>query len=89
MEALSDSIPERAGRSLAAGCDIALNCWAKMDDMRGIAKRLPVMPEQTAARLERALAGTRLDGASGEQAALLARRDALLALLPDRAEARA
>ena len=89
MEALSDSIPERAERSLAAGCDIALNCWAKMDDMLGIAKRLPTMPAKTAARLERALAGTRLDGASSDQAALFARRDALLALLPDEQGARA
>ncbi len=89
MQALSGTVPERAQRSIEAGCDIALNCWAKMDDMMGIAARLPAMPGKTTARLERALEGTRLDGASGEQAALLARRDALLALLPDRAEARA
>jgi beta-N-acetylhexosaminidase len=89
MEALSGSVPERAGRSLAAGCDIALNCWAKMDDMVGIAERLPVMPANTAVRLDRALAGMRVDIPLGDQAALLAKRDALLALLPDQAEARA
>jgi beta-N-acetylhexosaminidase len=89
MEALSGSVPERAERSVAAGCDIALNCWAKMDDMIGIAGRLPTMSARTEARLERALAGTRLDGASGDQAALFAKRDALLALLPDELEARA
>ncbi len=89
MEALSGTVPERAARALAAGCDIALNCWAKMDDMLGIAGCLPAMPEKTAIRLQRALAGTRLDGARGDQAALLAKRDVLLALLPDRAGAQA
>jgi beta-N-acetylhexosaminidase len=54
MEALSGTVPERAERSIAAGCDIALNCWAKMDDMIGIARRLPVMSDKTASRLERA-----------------------------------
>jgi beta-N-acetylhexosaminidase len=89
MEALSGTVPERAELSIAAGCDIALNCWAKMDDMIGIASRLPAMADKTAARLARALADTRLDGASGNQAALIAKRDALLALSTDKAEARA
>ncbi len=89
MEALSGTVPERAERSIAAGCDIALNCWAKMDDMIGIVQRLPVMSDKTASRLERALSDTRLDGATGDQAALIAKRDALLALTAQDAEARA
>ena len=80
MEALKGSLASRTAASLAAGCDIALNCWGRMDDMIGIAQRLPVMGPETAVRLERALAVTRVDGASGRQAELLARRDALLAL---------
>lgn len=78
MEALSGSVPERAAGAIAAGCDLALNCWAKMDDMQGMAKLLPPLVEAGAARLDRALAtfGT----ASGDHADLIARRDALLAL---------
>jgi len=81
MEALSGTVPERAARAIAAGCDIALNCWARMDDMIGIAGLLPTMTTAAAVRLERALAAT--DPAKGElsrQAELLAKRDALLAL---------
>jgi len=86
MEALSGSVPERAERAVQAGCDIALNCWAKMDDMVGIAERLPTMREETAARLERALAGTADFSGPPDlapQTALLEKRDALLALLAD------
>ncbi|MFC0205226.1 beta-N-acetylhexosaminidase [Novosphingobium soli] len=79
MEALSGTVPERAARAIAAGCDIALNCWARMDDMAGIAQVLPALGEETAARLHRALQGTG-EGTAGDHAALLARRDALLAL---------
>ncbi|MEE4155549.1 MAG: beta-N-acetylhexosaminidase [Erythrobacter sp.] len=81
MEALSDTVPERARRAQAAGCDIVLNCWARMDDMRGICEALAPMSQESATRLERALAGTRiassLEHAHGE---LIAKRDALLAL---------
>lgn len=81
MEALGGSIPERAARAHAAGCDIILNCWAKMGDMAGICEVLPGMSEATAARLDRALAGTRVAESLAPQAAeLLAKRDALLAL---------
>jgi beta-N-acetylhexosaminidase len=81
MEALGGTISERAARAHAAGCDIILNCWAKMDDMQGICDVLPAMSEATAARLDRALAGTRIAPAiAPEQADLLAKRDALLAL---------
>ncbi|WP_086734010.1 beta-N-acetylhexosaminidase [Erythrobacter colymbi] len=81
MEALGGSIPERAARAHAAGCDIVLNCWAKMDDMTGICEVLPAMSEATTARLDRALAGTRVaDGIAPQATELLAKRDALLAL---------
>jgi len=88
MEALSGSVPERAEAAIAAGCDIALNCWAKMDDMTGIAARLPALGEKGRERLDRALAGMGAADRSADQAALVAKRDALFALI-ESAEARA
>ncbi|MEM7780144.1 MAG: beta-N-acetylhexosaminidase [Pseudomonadota bacterium] len=81
MEALDGTIPERSARAYAAGCDIILNCWGKMEDMEGICEVLPTMTDTTSARLDRALEGTKVaDNLAEEQAELLAKRDALLAL---------
>ncbi|WP_408586879.1 beta-N-acetylhexosaminidase [Novosphingobium sp.] len=84
MQALGGTVPDRAARAQAAGCDIALNCWARMDDMIGIAKALSPMSAKTAERLERALAPTAaFDGPAdlSAQAALVDKRDKLLALV--------
>ncbi|MEL6237905.1 MAG: beta-N-acetylhexosaminidase [Pseudomonadota bacterium] len=81
MEALNDTIPNRAARAIAAGCDIVLNCWAKMDDMRGICAAVPALSEAASARLDAALEGTQIaDEIASTQGELLAKRDALLAL---------
>lgn len=88
MEALSGTVPDRAEAAIQAGCDIALNCWAKMDDMAGICERLGSMSEATAARHARALSAIRAPQPTAEQAELAAKRDALLALL-ETAEVRA
>jgi len=83
MAALTGTIPERAARAVEAGCDIALNCWGRMDDMLGIAAALAPMGEAAAARLARALADTDIApvAATERRAALVAKRDALLALV--------
>lgn len=85
MEALAGSVPDRADLALAAGCDLALTCWAKMEDMTEIARRHPIMSQGTAERLDRALTQIGPPGDIARQAELLAKRDTLLAL----AEARA
>jgi beta-N-acetylhexosaminidase len=80
MKALSGDVPSRAADAIAAGCDIALNCWAKMDDMIGIAKALDPISTLSRARLEGAM--DRISGAhdSRQFAVLVDQRDALLAL---------
>lgn len=79
MEALSGSIPERSEKAIEAGCDLVLNCWAKMDDMIGIVSRLPSMSDETARRLGKAVEDTAsapLDREGKERIAeLVARRD--------------
>jgi beta-N-acetylhexosaminidase len=78
MDALWGNVHERAARAIEAGCDVALNCWADMEDMVGIAHTLSEIGEAAAARLDRALAA--IGNAQGDQRELLAKRDALLAL---------
>ena len=82
MKALNGSIPELAAGVVAAGCDLALNCWARMDDMIGIADILPDIGAPSKARLDRAMASARLDQDSPPLEQLLATRDTLLALVP-------
>jgi beta-N-acetylhexosaminidase len=79
MEALCGSVPERGAAALAAGCDVVLNCWAKMPDMIGLAEILPAMSEVTRERLDRALDLAAAEP-TFERTALIARRDALLEL---------
>lgn len=85
MEALSGTVPERAEKAIAAGCDVVLNCWGKMDDMIGIVQRCGMLSAHGQERLERVHAAM---GAPGEGTALdelLAKREALLAIAQARA----
>lgn len=50
MQALGGSLAERAERCLAAGCDIALHCNGRMDEMTAIVARTGAMTEKAAAR---------------------------------------
>lgn len=80
MKALSGAADDLAAGVVAAGCDLALNCWARMDEMTAIAARLPEISDRSRERLARAMATI----ASGPDAdwpieRALATRDALLA----------
>ena len=84
MQALGGTVPDRAALAQAAGCDIALNCWAKMDDMIGIAKALAPMSTETSTRLARAIEATGDFAAPvdlARQAERTETRDRLLALV--------
>jgi beta-N-acetylhexosaminidase len=78
MQALSGSVPERSERAIAAGCDVVLNCWAKMDEMQDIARRLPQMTLEASQRLERALGAIGTAAEPVDRARLIAQRDGLL-----------
>ena len=79
MKALSGDVPSRAADAIAAGCDIALNCWGKMDDMIGIANALDPISTISRARLEGAMDRIAGDSDGREFATLVDQRDALLA----------
>lgn len=78
MKALSGSAGDKAVAAIDAGCDVVLDCWARMAEMQDIASRLGTARPQSLARLDRAMASAR--PLTGEIGALLATRDALLAL---------
>lgn len=80
MKALQGDIPALAAGVVAAGCDIALNCWGRMEEMVGIADALPDITVRSRARLDRAMATIGPEPAEAPLAELLAKRDELLAL---------
>ncbi len=56
MGALSGSLAERTIAALAAGCDIALHCNGRMDEMRAVAEAAPALAGEAARRADAALA---------------------------------
>ena len=81
MEALSGDFADRASGVVAAGCDVALHCSGKMDEMLAVASAVPGMSAEGEARLARAMATVMVEDDDGpDLAEALAKRDALLAL---------
>ncbi len=81
MKALSGTAGEKAAAAVAAGCDVALDCWARMDEMVEIAEKLGDAPVKTLERLDRAMATVAGKPEPGDFADLIDKRDSLLALV--------
>ena len=82
MEALSGDCGQRALKVVAAGCDVALHCSGKMDEMKLVAAAVPAMSADGEDRLARAMASALVDDSDGpDYATCAAKRDELLALV--------
>jgi beta-N-acetylhexosaminidase len=79
MSALSGNYTERASGVIAAGCDIALHCSGKLDEMIEVAAGVGKLAGVAAERLQRAMATIPLTIETADYMALVAKRDALLA----------
>jgi beta-N-acetylhexosaminidase len=80
MEALQGDFASRASGVVAAGCDVALHCSGKMDEMLAVASAVPALSAEGHERMERAMAATRMELEPLDFAAEVAKRDQLLAL---------
>lgn len=78
MKALSGTPADKAAEAIAAGCDVVLDCWARMEEMRAIADRLGDMTPRARERLDAAMKN--VQAPEGDVVALIAKRDALLAI---------
>jgi beta-N-acetylhexosaminidase len=81
MEALAGDFGSRAAGVVRAGCDVALHCSGKMEEMVAVAKAVPPMSAEGETRLARAMATTLVDGEGPDFAEAVAKRDELLALV--------
>ncbi|MDF2495219.1 beta-N-acetylhexosaminidase [Sphingomonas sp.] len=78
MKALSGTPADKAAGAIAAGCDIVLDCWARLPEMTAIADRLDDIAPRSRDRLDRAMSS--VTQADGTFEALVAKRDELLAI---------
>jgi beta-N-acetylhexosaminidase len=82
MHALDGDIAGRAAKCVAAGCDVALHCSGKFEDMVLVAASLSAMTARSSARLAAAMATVEPAKSVDKIAALIAKRDSLLAYAP-------
>jgi beta-N-acetylhexosaminidase len=78
MKALSGTAGQKAAAAIAAGCDIVLDCWARMEEMAEIVDRLDDITPAARTRLDRAMGS--VERPAGDFGELIAKRDELLAL---------
>jgi len=81
MEALAGDHGQRAAACVAAGCDVALHCDGKMENMVLVANAVPELSAESEARLSRAMAMRFTPDDEMDFAEAVAKRDALLALV--------
>ena len=81
MEALAGDHGQRAAACVAAGCDVALQCDGKMENMLLVANAVPEISAEGEARLSRAMAMRFTPDDEMDFAEAVAKRDALLALV--------
>lgn len=81
MKALKGDIPSLAAAVVAAGCDLALNCWGRIEEMRGITELLDEIRPESRIRLDRAMAPIAHTSENPPLDELIAKRDELLALI--------
>ena len=81
MEALAGDHGQRAAACVAAGCDVALHCDGKIENMILVANAVPALSAEGEARLSRAMAMRFTPDDEMDFAEAVAKRDALLALV--------
>ena len=80
MQALSGTLEQRTRASLAAGCDLALHCNGKMEEMSAVASATPPLEGPSLQRFETALAARKEPQPFSREEAEDARLEALAAL---------
>ena len=80
MHALSGGFDERTAATLAAGCDAALHCSGRMEEMVAVANGAAELTEAASERLDRAMASATCAAEGPAFEELAEKRDRLLAL---------